>query len=115
MGGTSLAEADAWAVEWWSLQDRVGLLFRRADQRKQARDYVRGLLGQVDRKNCWQLAEFSGARSPNGMQHLLARSVRNADALRDRVCGYVAERLGPGGVLILDDTGFIKKGTTSAG
>jgi hypothetical protein len=48
MGGTSLAEAEAWAVEWWSLQDRVAPVFRRADLRKQQRDYVRGLVGQVD-------------------------------------------------------------------
>jgi len=62
-----LAEADTWAVEWRSSQERVAPLFGRADQRKQARDDVRGLLGQVDRKDCWQLPEFSRTRSPTAM------------------------------------------------
>ncbi|MEV5237345.1 IS701 family transposase [Streptomyces pseudogriseolus] len=79
------------------------------------RDYVRGLLGQAARKNGWQLAEWAGHRTPDGFQRLLNSSVWDADALRDDVRAYVAERLGPDGVLIIDDTGFIKKGTTSAG
>ncbi|OQD57538.1 transposase [Streptomyces phaeoluteigriseus] len=79
------------------------------------RDYVRGLLGRATRKNGWQLAEWAGHRTPDGFQRLLNSSVWDADALRDDVRDYVAERLGPGGVLIIDDTGFIKKGTTPAG
>lgn len=65
-------------------------LLHRADQRKQPNDYVGGLLGQVDRKNCWQLAVFAGQRSSDGMQHLLSRSVWDVQALRDAVRGYVA-------------------------
>ncbi|WSS74472.1 IS701 family transposase [Streptomyces sp. NBC_01174] len=79
------------------------------------RDYVRGLLGRATRKNGWQLAEWAGHRTSDGFQRLLNSSVWDADALRDDVRDYVAERLGPGGVLTLDDTGFVKKGTTSAG
>ncbi len=78
------------------------------------RDYVRGLLAPVERKNGWQLAEWAGHRDPAGLQHLLNVARWDADAVRD-VRHYVAKRLGPGGVLIIDDTGFIKKGTTSAG
>ncbi|MFD5230378.1 IS5 family transposase [Streptomyces qaidamensis] len=66
------------------------------------RDYVRGLLGRATRKNGWQLAEWAGHRTPDGFQRLLNSSVWDADALRDDVRAYVAERLGPGGVLIID-------------
>ncbi|MDH3039194.1 transposase [Streptomyces sp. TRM75561] len=94
---------------------RVAGRFARADLRWRMRVYVRGLLGQAARKNGWQLAEWAGHRTPDGFQRLLNSSVWDADALRDDVRAYVAERLGPDGVLIIDDTGFIKTGTTSAG
>ena len=76
---------------------------------------LRGLLGQLERKNGWTLAEAAGEVSPDGMQRLLRSADWNADAVRDQLRGYVVERLGPGGVLIVDETGFIKKGTRSAG
>jgi SRSO17 transposase len=80
------------------------------------RDYVRGLLAPVARKNSWQLAEQAGHSTPDGLQHLLAGSKWEADDIRDDLQEYVAGKLGEGdGVLIIDDTGFIKKGTTSAG
>ncbi len=77
--------------------------------------YLRGLLGHLERKNGWTLAEAAGEVSPDGMQRLLRTADWNADAVRDELRGYVVERLGPGGVLIVDETGFIKKGTRSAG
>ncbi|MFF3959475.1 IS701 family transposase [Streptomyces sp. NPDC001890] len=110
-----MAEVDCWAVELDSAFVRVAGRFGRADLRWRMRDYVRGLLGRATRKNGWQLAEWAGHRTPDGFQRLLNSSVWDVDALRDDVRDYVAERLGPGGVLIIDDTGFIKKGTTSAG
>ncbi|KOV70047.1 transposase [Streptomyces sp. AS58] len=80
------------------------------------RDYVRGLLAPVARKNSWQLAEQAGHSTPDGLQHLLAGSKWEPDDIRDDLQEYVAGKLGEaGGVLIIDDTGFIKKGTTSAG
>jgi SRSO17 transposase len=94
---------------------RVAGRFARADLRWRMRDYVRGLLGQAARKNGWQLAEWASHRTPDGFQRLLNSSVWDADALRDDVRAYVGESLGLNGVLIIDDTGFIKKGTTSAG
>ncbi len=94
---------------------RVAGRFARADLRWRMRDYLRGLLAPVARKNGWQLAEYAGHKTPDGFQRLLNSSVWDADAVRDDVRDYVAERLGPGGVLIIDDTGFIKKGITSAG
>ncbi|MEW9514592.1 transposase, partial [Streptomyces bacillaris] len=110
-----VTEVGCWDAELESVFARVASRFARADLRWRMRDYVRGLLGRATRKNGWQLAEWAGHRTPDGFQRLLNTSVWDADALRDDVRDYVAERLGPGGVLILDDTGFVKKGTTSAG
>jgi SRSO17 transposase len=78
--------------------------------------YVRGLLAPVERKNSWTLAERAGEGSPDGMQRLLAAADWDADAVRDDLRDYVVERLGdPGGVLVVDETGFLKKGSKSAG
>jgi SRSO17 transposase len=77
---------------------------------------VRALLSDAERKNGWQVAEHLGEATPDGVQHLLARADWNADAVRDDLLGYVAEHLGaPDGVLIVDETGFLKKGTKSCG
>ncbi|MGG2463786.1 IS701 family transposase [Streptomyces sp. RGM 3693] len=110
-----MTDGAAWAAELESVFARVAGRFARADLRWRMRDYLRGLLAPVARKNGWQLAEYAGHRSPDGFQRLLNSSVWDADEIRDDVRDYVAGKLGPGGVLILDDTGFIKKGTTSAG
>ncbi|MFK0223823.1 IS701 family transposase [Streptomyces vinaceus] len=110
-----MVEAQGWAAELESVFERVAGRFARADLRWRMRDYLRGLLAPLARKNGWQLAEYAGHRTPDGFQRLLNSSVWDADALRDDVRDYVAGKLGPGGVLIIDDTGFIKKGTTSAG
>lgn len=109
--------ADAtWDRELDDLFLRIGHRFGRADLRRRMRDYVSALLGPVGRKNGWQLAEHAGHRTPDGLQRLLNGATWQADAVRDDLQTYVADNLGEdGGVLILDDTGFIKKGTTSAG
>ncbi len=84
--------------------------------RRRAVGYVRGLLGDAERKNGWQLAEALGDATPDGVQHLLARADWDADAVRDDLIGYVAEALGvPDGVLVVDETGFLKKGAKSCG
>ena len=75
-----------------------------------------GLLSQTERKNSWQLAEFAGDASPDGMQRLLNFSPWDEDACRDAVARYVVRHLGdPGAVLAVDETGFLKKGRMSAG
>lgn len=77
---------------------------------------MRGLLAPVARKNSWQLAEQAGHPTPDGLQHLLAGSKWQPDDIRDDLQEYVADKLGEAdGVLIIGDTGFIKKGTRSAG
>ncbi|CAM5598702.1 hypothetical protein SCANM63S_06366 [Streptomyces canarius] len=97
-----------------SVFGRMAGRFDRADLRWRMRDYVRGLLERAARKNGRHLAEWAGRRTSDGFQRLLDSSVWDVDALRDDVREYVAERLGPDGVLIVD-AGFVKKGTTSAG
>src|SRR5918995_5449074 len=97
---------------WQRLRPR----FARAETRVRCRRYLHGLLGQAMRKNGWQLAEAAGERTPHGMQELLDRAVWDADAVRDDLRAYVAEQLGdPAAVLVIDETGFRKKGTPSVG
>ncbi|MFD3729085.1 IS701 family transposase [Streptomyces sp. NPDC058671] len=108
--------ASEWEQELEELFLQVGHRFSRVEPRRRMRDYVRGLLGPVGRKNSWQLAEFAGHSTPDGLQHLLAKSRWEADEIRDDLQAYIAEHLGDDdGVLIIDDTGFVKKGVTSAG
>src|SRR5207248_1130580 len=90
--------------------------FARSESRQRALAYLRGLLSGVERKNGWQLAEFAGDASPDGIQEFLNRSPWDADAVRDDLRTYVVERLGdPAAVLVVDETGFLKKGTKSVG
>ncbi|MGW2762046.1 IS701 family transposase [Streptomyces albidoflavus] len=108
--------AAQWDLELDDLFLAIGHRFGQVELRRRMRDYVRGLLAPVARKNSWQLAEQAGHSTPDGLQHLLAGSKWEPDDIRDDLQEYVAAKLGDAdGVLIIDDTGFIKKGTTSAG
>jgi SRSO17 transposase len=90
--------------------------FPRVEPRLRARGYVRGLLAPLASKNGWTLAEAAGDATPDGMQRLLNRAAWDAGGVRDDVRGYVVRHLGDaGGVLVVDETGFVKKGTRSAG
>ena len=104
-----------WAAGLEEVHRRIAGVFARAEPRARVLAYLRGLLGQLERKNGWTLAEAAGEISPDGMQRLLRTADWNADAVRDELRDYAVERLGPGGVLIVDETGFIKKGIRSAG
>lgn len=105
-----------WDDRFRDLSERLAGRFSRRDLRRRAEDYLRGLLGRVERKNSWQLAEAVGDPRPYGLQRLLGRARWDADAVRDDLCRYVVEHLGEtDGVLIVDETGFLKKGTRSAG
>jgi SRSO17 transposase len=105
-----------WAEEVEAVAERIGPHFTRSEPRRRAIGYLRGLLSDPERKNGWQLAEYLGDTTPDGVQHLLARADWDADAVRDDLAGYVREHLGdPDGVLIVDETGFLKKGTKSCG
>jgi SRSO17 transposase len=108
--------AQRWAAGLAALHARIAPRFRRAEPRRRVLVYLRGLLSPVARKNGWQLAEAAGETTPDGMQRLLAAADWDADAVRDDLRGYVVEHLGdPAGVAVVDETGFLKKGTKSAG
>jgi SRSO17 transposase len=105
-----------WAEGLEAVVGRLGPRFGRAEPRRRAAAYLRGLLAPVERKNGWQLAEVAGDRTPDGVQDFLSRTHWDADAVRDDLRAYVAQQLGDlEDVLVLDETGFLKKGTKSAG
>jgi SRSO17 transposase len=105
-----------WAQGLEELAHRIAPRFGRAEPRRRALAYLRGLLAPLERKNGWQLAEAAGDATPDGMQDFLSRMRWDADAVRDDLRAYVVEHLGdPDAVLVLDETGFLKKGGKSAG
>ena len=107
---------DLVAAELDQVHERIAGRFARAEPRARVREYLSGLVAGLERKNGWTLAERAGEVSPDGMQRLLRRADWNIDGVRDDVRDYVIEHLGDGdGVLIADETGFVKKGTRSAG
>lgn len=105
-----------WQVMFDELMGRIAARFARVEPRRRVRAFVAGLLAELPRKNCWTLAEHAGEANPDGMQHLLARAVWDADAVRDDVRGYVVEQLAdPDAVLVVDETGDLKKGSATVG
>jgi SRSO17 transposase len=113
---TSVGEAEGWSRELEALAARIAPRFARAEPRRRALAYLRGLLAPLERKNGWQLAEAAGDATPDGVQDFLSRMRWDADAVRDDLRAYVVEHLGdPEAVLVLDETGFLKKGDGSAG
>jgi SRSO17 transposase len=113
--GHSVA-AGQWLAEFDTGFAAVAGRFGRVEPRRRARAFLLGLLSDVDSRSCWQLAEQAGDTSPHAMQRLLGEAVWNADKVRDDVRGYVLDALGdPDGVLILDDTGDLKKGDLTVG
>jgi SRSO17 transposase len=113
---TDVNEAEGWARGLDEPAQRLAPRFARVEARRRASAYLRGLLAPVGRKNGWQLAEAAGDRTPDGMRDSLSRMRWDADAVRDDLRAYVVEQLGdPGAVLVLDETGFVKKGEKSAG
>jgi SRSO17 transposase len=112
------AEVDPgrWQAGLEELLGRVAGRFGRVEPRRRARAFVLGLLAELPRKNCWTIAEHAGDPSPDGMQHLLARAVWDHDGVRDDLRDYLVEHLGdPEAVLVIDETGDLKKGTTTVG
>ncbi len=109
-------DPDRWLVKFDELAGRIAGRFARVEPRRRARAFVLGLLSDLRRKNCWTIAEQAGDATPDGMQHLLAGARWDAEGVRDDVRSYVIEYLGdPGAVLVVDETGDLKKGTVSAG
>ncbi len=112
-----LSTVERWSETLADMYARIGHRFARSEARERARRYLAGLLGRVERKNGWQLAEALGEAGPQGVQRLLNAASWDADDVRDDLRDYVIEHLGDPatGVLIVDETGFLKKGTKSCG
>ncbi|GHE27302.1 hypothetical protein GCM10018781_79870 [Kitasatospora indigofera] len=111
---------DVDAARWRAMFDqamaRIAGRFKRVEPRATARAFVLGLLSGTERKNCWRLAEQADHARPGPMQRLLRSTRWDVDAVRDDIRAYVLEHLGADdGVLIVDETGFLKKGIASAG
>jgi SRSO17 transposase len=106
-----------WNEALEELHRRIAGRFARSEARERVKRYLLGLLGRVERKNGWQLAEAIGERDPQGVQRLLNSAKWDADAVRDDLREYVVEHLGDeeSGVLVADETGFLKKGNKSVG
>jgi len=117
VGDTGLTAIARCADAWAEVYARIGRRFARAEARERAGRYLAGLLDRVERKNGWQLAEAMGEAGPRGVQRLLSAATWDADGVRDDLRAYVVEHLGDdeSGVLIVDETGFLKKGAKSCG
>jgi len=112
----TIDELATWADEFAAFHARLADLFARAEPREQVAKYLRGLLTCGERKNGWHLAEVMGDATPDRMQRLLYQADWDADAARDRLQQFVVEHLGdPEAIGVVDETGFLKKGTHSVG
>jgi len=113
---TQRTQIEGWRAGLDDLHGRIAGTVRRSEARERSKRYLTGLLDRVERKNGWQLVEHLGESGPQGVQRLLNDADWDADAVRDDLRAYVVEHLGdPNGVLIVDETGFLKKGTKSVG
>lgn len=105
-----------WQEAFEVLIGRIAGRFVRVEPRRRVRQLVLGLLSDLPRKNCWTIAEWAGEATPDGMQHLLGRAKWDADQVRDEVCDYAVEHLHDDqAVLVVDETGDVKKGTRTVG
>jgi SRSO17 transposase len=110
------AAEELWSAAFQDVCERIGPSFARSETRKRAQIYLQGLLSPIERKNGWQLAEEAGESTPYAMQYLLDRAVWDAEQLRDVLREYVRETMGDAtGMLVIDETGFLKKGVKSVG
>lgn len=112
----SVGVVESWDAGLEDLLARFAGRFSRVEPRRRAFAYVRGLLSPLERRNGWTLAEQAGDAGPDGMQTMLCSTAWDPDLVRDDVRDHVVEAIGdPGAVLIVDETGFVKKGVRSAG
>jgi SRSO17 transposase len=111
-----VAEVRQWADGLAEVVELIGPRFARSEPREHAAEYLQGLLSGAERKNSWTISEQAGAATPDGMQRLLSTTDWDPDAVRDDLASYVSTHMGDAdGVLIIDETGFLKKGNRSAG
>lgn len=109
-------DAQRWSELFNGLMDTIGARFARPESRRRVRDFVAGLLAPLPTKNCWTIAEHAGDHGPGGMQDLIGRASWDDAEVRADVRNFVSARLGhPDGVLLVDETGDLKKGTRTVG
>src|ERR1041385_1301134 len=109
-------ELDRWATDFETFHARFARFFRRSEPRKEMRQYVRGLLTPVQRKNMWQMAEALGEPHPQRLQCLLAMAQWDADAVCAELARFVVDEFGhEEAIAVIDETSFVKKGTHSVG
>jgi SRSO17 transposase len=116
MAAAHRVDPDRWWTQFGALIDRIGPRFSRYEPLRHAAGLMLGMVSGLDRKNCWTIAEHRGDRSPDGLQHVLSRAKWDAEAVRDDLRDYVVDAFGdPGAVLVVDETGDVKKGTATVG
>src|ERR1700745_1816184 len=109
-------DLDGWRREFDELMLRVGGRFGRVEPRRRMAAFVLGLLAGLPRANCWSIAEHAGEEHPRGMQRLPSAAVWDEAGVRDDLRGYVLDHFAdPGAVLVVDETGDLKKGTATVG
>jgi SRSO17 transposase len=109
-------DPDRWWIEFSAVIDRIAPRFSRYEPLRHAAELMAGMVSGLDHKNCWTIAEHRGEATPDGLQHLLSRAKWDAEAVRDDLRDYVIDAFGdPGAVLVVDETGDVKKGVHSVG
>jgi SRSO17 transposase len=112
----TMADIDRWSDDFTAFHARFADIFGRKEPRAQAAKYLRGLMATGERGSTWQIAEATGERIPDAMQRLLYRVDWDADVARDRLQSFVIDVFGePDAIGVVDETGFLKKGTASVG
>ena len=114
---TEVPSLHGWSEVLAEVQARIAPRFARAEVRERVGRYLVGLIDRVERKNGWQLAEALGEQGPQGVQRLPSVAVWDAEGVRDDLRRFVVDGLGDeaSGVLIVDETGFLKQGRHSCG
>lgn len=116
MGEEERRTMKQWPQAFEEIESRINNVFAQYQSRERAMQYIKGLLSSVERKNSWQLAEAAGEKDPYKIQYLLGRADWDPDAMRDDLIRYVGDHVQDSeAVLVVDETGFLKKGTHSAG
>jgi SRSO17 transposase len=112
----SLSPEEVWTTTFNQLSQRMRRYFIRSESHQRALAYMQGLMSSVKRKNGWQVPEDVGEATQYAIQHLLDRARWDCDIVRDALRAYVSDTLvSPTGVLVIDETGFLKKGRKSVG
>src|SRR5712692_3262850 len=123
-GGPSLQEIGSWPLALIHLHQRLAPYFARSEPRQHALLYLQAIISEIPRKNSWQIAEHAKQARPYGMQRLLSRAVWDEEGVRDELLTLVCQSLSPPGsavdeppfpILVLDESGFPKRGRHSAG